>query len=111
MYLPANSELDVYMWRLTDTHKVWYEWIAESFLPSIIPANAGLPKSNPMGTNSLGVSLNDQMIPSPMMDAPPKWGHAKTDSNVSLQQERELRIKIGQTALHNPAGRSSWIGL
>ncbi|KAF8604211.1 PRMT5-domain-containing protein [Ceratobasidium sp. AG-I] len=107
LYLPANSELDVYMWRLTDTHKVWYEWIAESFLPSVIPAKA----ANLVRSNSLGVSLNDRPIDSPMMDAPPGWGHAKTDSNASALLERELRIKIGQTALHNPAGRSSWIGL
>ena len=107
MYLPANSELDVYIWRLTDTHEVWYEWIAESFLPSTIPAKA----ANLVRSNSLGVSLNDKPMESPMMDAPLGWGHAKTDSNASALPERELRIKIGQTALHNPAGRSSWIGL
>lgn len=31
LYLPADSELDVSMWRLTDGKRVWYEWAAESF--------------------------------------------------------------------------------
>lgn len=32
LYLPAGSELEVHMWRLTDEHRVWYEWSAEAFL-------------------------------------------------------------------------------
>ncbi|QRV75151.1 protein arginine N-methyltransferase 5 [Ceratobasidium sp. AG-Ba] len=107
LYLPANSELDVYMWRLTDTQKVWYEWIAESFLPSVVRSK----DTAEAGSNTLGGSLNNQTIPSPMMDAPPGWGHSRTVSAGSAEHDRELRIKIGQTALHNPGGRSSWIGL
>ncbi|KAG8681291.1 methyltransferase protein [Ceratobasidium sp. 394] len=110
LYLPANSELDVYMWRLTDTHKIWYEWIAESFLPSVVASkNTSIPR--PSRTNTLGVSLNDRTVASPIMDAPPGWGHSRTGSTTSVEHERTLRIKIGQTALHNPGGRSSWIGL
>lgn len=33
LYLPPNSELDVHMWRLTASRRVWYEWNAEVFLP------------------------------------------------------------------------------
>lgn len=32
MHLPANSEIDVSMWRQTDDRKVWYEWLVESFI-------------------------------------------------------------------------------
>ncbi len=32
MYLPAGAELEVHMWRLTSSDRVWYEWSAESFL-------------------------------------------------------------------------------
>ncbi|SHO78148.1 Similar to S.cerevisiae protein HSL7 (Protein arginine N-methyltransferase) [Malassezia sympodialis ATCC 42132] len=32
LYLPGNAELDVHIWRLTDKHRVWYEWCAEVFL-------------------------------------------------------------------------------
>ncbi|KAG8688974.1 methyltransferase protein [Ceratobasidium sp. 395] len=112
LYLPANSELDVYMWRLTDTQKVWYEWIGESFLPSVVSGrDTRILRPSPSRTNTLGVSLSDKAVPSPIMDAPSGWGHSRSGSNVSLEQERDLRVKIGQTALHNPGGRSSWIGL
>ena len=34
------------------------------------------------------------------------------DGGISLRsQNKSTVIKIGQTALHNPGGRSSWIGL
>jgi protein arginine N-methyltransferase 5 len=32
MHLPANSEIEVSMWRQTDDRKVWYEWLVESFM-------------------------------------------------------------------------------
>ncbi|KDN44206.1 hypothetical protein RSAG8_05679, partial [Rhizoctonia solani AG-8 WAC10335] len=110
LYLPSNSELDVYMWRLSDAQKVWYEWMAESFLPCVV---AGRPTvvPSPTRSNTLGVSLGNQFLPSPMLDAPSGWGQARSDSYFSAEGERELRVKIGQTSLHNPAGRSSWIGL
>ncbi|CEL55507.1 protein arginine N-methyltransferase 5 [Rhizoctonia solani AG-1 IB] len=110
LYLPSNSELDVYVWRLSDAQKVWYEWMAESFLPCVVPGNSAVVPS-PTRSNTLGVSLGNQMLPSPMLDAPSGWGQPKSDSYFSAEGERELRVKIGQTALHNPAGRSSWIGL
>ncbi len=35
LYLPARSELEVYLYRLTDPNRrrVWFEWSAEVFLP------------------------------------------------------------------------------
>lgn len=70
LYLPSNSELRVSIWRQTDGKKVWYEWLAESFLP--ISSQVSDPLKN-IGETTL--------------------------------------VKIGQTSLHNPNGRSSWIGL
>ncbi|PVI03847.1 protein arginine N-methyltransferase HSL7 [Periconia macrospinosa] len=32
MHLPANSTIEVSMWRQTDDRKVWYEWLVESFI-------------------------------------------------------------------------------
>ncbi|KAF2463401.1 protein arginine N-methyltransferase HSL7 [Lindgomyces ingoldianus] len=32
LHVPANSELEVSMWRQTDDRKVWYEWLIESFI-------------------------------------------------------------------------------
>jgi protein arginine N-methyltransferase 5 len=32
IHLPANSEIEVSMWRQTDDRKVWYEWLVESFI-------------------------------------------------------------------------------
>lgn len=68
--MPSNSELHVSIWRQTDGKKVWYEWLAESFLP-IISQASGTPEDT------------GEITP----------------------------VKIGQTSLHNPNGRSSWIGL
>lgn len=72
LYMPSDSELRVSIWRQTNGKKVWYEWLAEGFLP--IPT-------------SLRAS-----------------GAAKDTGEITL-------VKIGQTSLHNPNGRSSWIGL
>ena len=30
LQLPANSTLEISMWRQTDDRKVWYEWLVES---------------------------------------------------------------------------------
>jgi hypothetical protein len=46
-----------------------------------------------------------------MIDAPPGAGEHRQLADLARQSRAELRVKIGQTALHNPGGRSSWIGL
>lgn len=33
------------------------------------------------------------------------------DGNQSMISEAVVRVKVGQSRLHNPAGRSSWVGL
>ncbi|KAF2260816.1 Skb1 methyltransferase [Lojkania enalia] len=32
LHLPADSVVEISMWRMTDDRKVWYEWLVESFL-------------------------------------------------------------------------------
>lgn len=73
------------MWRLSDNEKVWYEWSAEAFL--------GIP------TNK-----TDNITLSP---PPPN-----TEPEQQNQQEGEdIRVKINQSSLHNPIGRSFKINL
>ncbi|CAG8446554.1 9825_t:CDS:10 [Dentiscutata heterogama] len=33
IYLPSNTKLDINFWRLTNSHKVWYEWCVDPSLP------------------------------------------------------------------------------
>ncbi|KZO90669.1 PRMT5-domain-containing protein [Calocera viscosa TUFC12733] len=116
LYLPANAELDVHLWRMTSRQKVWYEWYAESFLPVptpsfpsalefITPQNTGAPNTPRHGSTPIRPPR-----PSPMLDASPTAeGHPPF---LEIGGRGELsRVKIGQTKLHNPGGRSSWIGL
>ncbi|KAF9468127.1 PRMT5-domain-containing protein [Collybia nuda] len=117
LYLPSNSELQVSIWRLTNERHVWYEWHAESFLSTIIPATSAsdgtLSRSGSLGSAGLYPSASMGMA-SPLVDAidmtfldrarpAPELG----DNSPAV---REM-LKIGQTSLHNPGGRSSWIGL
>ncbi|KAJ9123690.1 hypothetical protein QFC24_003461 [Naganishia onofrii] len=122
LYLPSGAELDVHIWRLTDpkSKKVWYEWHAESFLSfngsvshqtgnGYTPSSAGSISGGRVVSHASNASGGMPMY-SPMMDAPNSplplsagLGHASGGG--------DHRIKIGQTALHNPGGRSSWIGL
>ncbi|KAF8322644.1 PRMT5-domain-containing protein [Clavulina sp. PMI_390] len=92
IYLPSNSELEVSMWRLTDTRKVWYEWCAEAFLPAALFGFPGAgtgpglyPPSSPFGGEGPGGEVDTPGISS--------------------------RVKIGMTSLHNAGGESSWVGL
>jgi len=109
MYLPGNSELQVSIWRLTDQRRVWYEWYAEAFMPVMYqtPDHAG------DGLSTVVVPGSPLIAPSPTVDAldmPPivdKTGILKAPKEASNTR----LVKIGQTALHNPGGRSSWIGL
>lgn len=32
MQVPANSDMEISMWRQTDDRKVWYEWLVEAFV-------------------------------------------------------------------------------
>lgn len=108
------------IWRLTGNHKVWYEWCAETFLPvSNLPQGTQRLSLNPLvnGAGSLMASASTPVAaPSPMIDAvdsPFGWEKQVTPMEVDTQLKFDMSgvIKIGQTMLHNPGGRSSWYGL
>lgn len=119
LYLPADSELTVSLWRLTDVRKVWYEWYAEAFLPvpsSSVHSPIWRDTLSPMSPSAEHTSFlspvvsTPTFVSSPLLDVPqltlelPPQHLDKTREGVSL-------VKISQTALHNPGGQSSWIGL
>ncbi|KAJ7494686.1 PRMT5-domain-containing protein [Mycena galericulata] len=94
LYLPGNSELQVSIWRLTNQRQVWYEWHAEAFM-NIISAP----------------SLETDNIPSPLLDASDGFSFDRRSFTRDSIDSPARVIKIGHTSLHNPGGRSSWIGL
>jgi len=123
LYLPSNSELQVFVWRLTNQRQVWYEWYAESFLPVLRPL-AETPKVGSMpavdGRGSFATATSTPFAPpSPLVDAidnPFLFSGDRLFKEVTKQVEEVSKIetgvvKIGQTSLHNPGGRSSWMGL
>ncbi|GAA5858595.1 hypothetical protein JCM1840_001275 [Sporobolomyces johnsonii] len=150
MYLPARSELDVQMWRLTDNTKrrVWFEWCASAYLPAqaLAFAPASPPGSATSGTFSAtlrpgafsptlsaggggggGVQGGEafQSAPSPMLAsaqdgrmpgiAEEDSAHAVALANVAAGGAGggwgDARILISQSRLHNPGGRTSWVGM
>jgi protein arginine N-methyltransferase 5 len=111
------------VWRLTDQRQVWYEWYAESFLPVLRPL-AETPKVGPMptvdGRGSFVTATSTPFAPpSPFVDAidsPFLVPGDRLFKEVTKREEEVSKIetgvvKIGQTSLHNPCGRSSWMGL
>lgn len=86
---------------------MWYEWHAESFLTvsghgSGAPlARDGVKSPPPLEGSPLSSSVS---APSPLIDA-------VDIPTINLRSEGSGRVKIGQTSLHNPGGRSSFIGL
>lgn len=121
--MPSNSELQVSIWRLTDQRQVWYEWYAESFLPVLRPP-AETPTAGPLprvdGHGSFVTATSTPFVPpSPLVDAidNPSLVSGEQLSKEIMKRVGEVSkiesgvVKIGQTTLHNPGGRSSWIGL
>jgi len=113
LYLPGNSELHVSMWRLTDQQRVWYEWYAEAFLPVMMPVMDWAIDRVPTGLSA--ISTPQLITPSPTIDAldvPPVVNTTEIPRTPNESSRTETRlVKVGQTALHNPGGRSSWIKL
>ncbi|KAJ7739774.1 shk1 kinase-binding protein 1 [Mycena maculata] len=115
LYLPSNSELEVSIWRLTNQRQVWYEWHAEAFMNIISPPSAesdviSSPRSANGGSFFASPSRN---TPSPLIDAHDRDGFTfdrRASTRDSVDSGTRV-IKIGHTSLHNPGGRSSWIGL
>lgn len=124
LYLPSNSELRVSIWRVTTERRVWYEWHAESFLPSPTAPSASPERLvTRAGVSVQAANENTRADPSPvsvsavlspMRDADEFFALADTgigDRLVPCNRDTYEVVKIGQTGLHNPDGRSSWIGL
>lgn len=91
---------------------MWYEWYAEAFLPVMIPV---LDWAVDRASTSLAATSTPLITPSPTIDAldvPPVVNKTEIPQipNESSGMETRL-VKVGQTALHNPGGRSSWIKL
>lgn len=114
LYLPSNSELQVSIWRLTNERQVWYEWHAESFIsiPNTATSSEELLLGSPFGGQfASSSSLSTLGASSPLIDGKdPTFlfsPNAPTERSVS---DYDI-VKIGHTSLHNPGGRSSWIGL
>lgn len=115
MYLPSKSELQVSLWRLTNQRQVWYEWYAEAFLA--LPDGSPLVSvtSPPPQRASLLVPTQPSAIEaSPFIDdveIPETPRSGRPEHEVIFGGASMRLVKIGQTSLHNPGGRSSWIGL
>ena len=96
---------------------MWYEWYAESYLPV---ANASLPLEHGQETSaSHGPSFSSKSthvaVPSPALGAADVFplvesGGEHHQGRIGIKAPSDV-VKIGQTTLHNPGGRSSWIGL
>ncbi|OCH94445.1 PRMT5-domain-containing protein [Obba rivulosa] len=121
LYLPSNSELHVSIWRLTNQRQVWYEWHAEAFLP--VPRSAPNSDRTPNVTKRKRQSQDTVLLSprplsavasSPLVDAVDVPFIVERGERTAEEEEDRgevMLVKIGQTALHNPHGRSSWIGL
>ena len=114
LYLPSNSELQVSIWRLTNEHQVWYEWHAESFIsiPSTAASSEELLTGQPFGgqLNSSSSSLTLGAL-SPLADGKDPLLLSLPTVSTGKSTSEYVTVKIGHTSLHNPGGRSSWIGL
>ncbi|KAF8992848.1 PRMT5-domain-containing protein [Cyathus striatus] len=111
LYLPSNSELQVTIWRLTTERQVWYEWHAESFLSIAvtIPVSDDRSQSNRYSSAS---SFSGFVPPSPLADVMDTFSEPSAIEGDKEHDEVTYEIvKIGHTSLHNPGGRSSWIGV
>ncbi|THH10312.1 hypothetical protein EW145_g1417 [Phellinidium pouzarii] len=122
LYLPSNSELRVYLWRLTGANKVWYEWYAEALLPvsfqptvpSALPSpflprpqSSGSGSAAPPGSPRVNGAVGGPGSRSPLVDAMDLSFGSECTSSPESQGEPTGLMKIGQTSLHNPGGRSS----
>lgn len=113
--MPSKCELQVSIWRLTDHRQVWYEWYAEAFLP-LPGATPSYPRTPPREPLKLRVPTPKVGIEgSPLIDAIDLADGVEERPPVNIRVTEDSGsaqlIKIGQTTLHNPRGRSSWIGL
>ncbi|EFI27922.1 shk1 kinase-binding protein 1 [Coprinopsis cinerea okayama7 len=117
LYLPSDSELQVSIWRLTNNQKVWYEWHAESFLSIPKKPAEGDDAFQPARAPTPSIPTSPSGFPSPLIDSVDPFSNqwrrmsVATNSTSSSADVEYESVKIGHTSLHNPGGRSSWIGL
>ncbi|KAJ7127039.1 PRMT5-domain-containing protein [Mycena epipterygia] len=117
LYLPSNSELQVSIWRLTNERQVWYEWHAESFMNIISTPSAendlsiSSPRSPSFANGGSLMASPSRNTPSPLIDANDGVAFDRRSYTRESVESVSRLIKIGHTSLHNPGGRSSWIGL
>lgn len=124
------------MWRMTDgvRRKVWFEWSAEAYLSAstVLFATSPSPPSESFPGSTLSPRPNTPLelrnrhisgasLPSPMVDAfasapSPRLGRDRDSGRMQGmdseygEDRKPVRIKIGASKLHNPSGRTSWIG-
>ncbi|GJE96614.1 PRMT5-domain-containing protein [Phanerochaete sordida] len=115
LYLPSKSELQVSLWRLTNERQVWYEWYAEAFLalPDGSPL-VSVTSPPPQRASLLAPAQLSSIEASPFVDnveIPETPRSGRPDHEIIFGGASMRLVKIGQTSLHNPGGRSSWIGL
>lgn len=122
LYLPARSELDVFMYRLNDAVKrrIWFEWCAEAFLPApntlmasssttTSPANGFFSPAQTPLTQSIAWGDAYAPAPSPQLTRPQAASVTESEANGAPQNPG--RIKIGMTRMHNVSGSAFWVGL
>ncbi|GAA5898508.1 protein arginine N-methyltransferase [Sporobolomyces salmoneus] len=116
MYLPARSELDVQMWRLTDDTKrrVWFEWSCSAYLPaqslSFIPTPPGSATSgsfsaglrpgafSPTPSTPTGHQDAFQSAPSPML------GTSHDGRMPGIAEEEGAQTSPAGGVVHPPVG-------
>ncbi|KAJ3090438.1 hypothetical protein HK102_003760 [Quaeritorhiza haematococci] len=111
IYLPANSLVDVCFWRVSDASKVWYEW---SVIPRIQHQHQRIAR--PLSSSS---SAQQQQVKSSVSYAKAMKGGSSPANVDGRVEEQKVEVAagvpeaiIGNTSvLHNPGGRSYWIGL
>ena len=111
LYLPSNSELQVSIWRLTNQRQIWYEWYAEAFLPLPDTSLVSIDEPVSQGEGYGNLQQTAEKTPSPLIDALDVAAEQAEEDENGASASRIRLVKIGQTTLHNPKGRSSWIGL
>ncbi|PWN32597.1 PRMT5-domain-containing protein [Meira miltonrushii] len=124
LYLAAESELDVSIWRLTSNDRVWYEWMAQSFAISNKPSRAtslsvlenesvrsSSVSSQPQQQKNNGRVRFEGVNSDAFQNAPntPRLSDTTLPGEPSTSQNAAIaeRSLIGMTALMNPGGRSS----
>ena len=133
LYTPPQSEMDVHIFRLFDGTKrrVWFEWSAEVYLPlpshvtaaspTRVSASAMSMHRGSMNGFSHSASSSSRVLRPQAGRSPLASPFIGSDSLSSAGLAADLlepdnldeivRVKVGQSRLHNPGGRGHWVGL